>query len=160
MYHKSGFTLIELLVVVLIIGILSAIALPQYQNAVEKSRASEGLTIIRSIAQANQVYYLANGTYSNDIRELVLDFPGEDEVAGPGSIASKRFKDFTCRAASASEGVTSVIALCRRNEGPTYGYYFQVYRSDPNRIRCGVDSDKDPKWCKLLTGKTEEPYIF
>lgn len=158
MYHKLGFTLIELLVVVLIIGILSSVALPQYQKAVEKSRASEGLTLVRAVAQANQVYYLANGTYTNDINELVLDFPGTDETAG--AIASKRFKDFTCRAASASEGVTSIIALCRRNAGPTYGYSFEVYKNNPNQILCGTDTGKDPKWCKLLTGKTEDPYIF
>ena len=67
---KKAFTLIELLVVVLIIGILSAIALPQYQVAVEKTKATNLLTLLDSIAKAEEIYYLANGRYTDQIDNL------------------------------------------------------------------------------------------
>ncbi len=74
---KAGFTLIELLVVVLIIGILAAVAVPQYQKAVYKSRTVEALTMLKAIANAQEVYYLANGEYTTNLGELDIDIPTE-----------------------------------------------------------------------------------
>ena len=72
-----GFTLIELLVVVLIIGILSAIALPQYEKAVEKAKAMQGLVLLKSVAQAAESYYLANGQYPIKFEDLDIHLPAD-----------------------------------------------------------------------------------
>ncbi|MBR3631936.1 MAG: prepilin-type N-terminal cleavage/methylation domain-containing protein [Elusimicrobiaceae bacterium] len=61
MNNKKAFTLIELLVVVLIIGILSAIALPQYQKAVIKSRFAETMINLKTISEADDVCHLETG---------------------------------------------------------------------------------------------------
>ena len=74
--NTKGFTLIELLVVVLIIGILAAIALPQYFKAVEKSRAAEALSLFGSIVGAEQRYYMVRDSFTNQFNNLDLDFSG------------------------------------------------------------------------------------
>ena len=74
-FYNNGFTLIELLVVVLIIGILAAVALPQYQKAVEKSRAAQAISLVKSVHQAMQAYYLANNTGPSSFDELSIEIP-------------------------------------------------------------------------------------
>lgn len=69
---KGGFTLIELLVVVLIIGILSALALPQYQTAVARSRYQQMVTAAEALWKAEQLYYMANNSYTQDSAALDL----------------------------------------------------------------------------------------
>ena len=72
---NAGFTLIELLVVVLIIGILAAVAVPKYQRAVEKSQFVSGFSLAKTLAQQQEVFFLANGDYAKSLSQLDIDMP-------------------------------------------------------------------------------------
>ena len=91
---RQGFTLIEVLVVILIIGVLAAIALPQYQKAVLKSRFTALMPIGKSLADSNEAYYLEHGSYAANPQDLpvqgqaeypdgtsVLLYPGTDDLS-------------------------------------------------------------------------------
>ena len=76
-HNKKAFTLVELLVVVLIIGILTSIAIPMYQAAIDKSRWSTLLAPAKALQTAQTAAYLENGAYAEDTSALVLSLPGE-----------------------------------------------------------------------------------
>ena len=93
--RRGGFTLVELLVVVLIIGILSSVALPQYQKAVDKSRVATILPIMRNWIDAMAIYKLETGAYpvpGGDPVEITASWPSDWETDAFGLEAIKEGK--------------------------------------------------------------------
>ncbi len=131
MNNKQAFTLIELLVVVLIIGILAAVALPQYQKTVEKSRAMQAVIMVKAIADANEAYYLANGEYAHDLDLLDVDVPGTSYTYTGKKRKQTKYFDF------GTENMRgNGIAISNRKQNGSFKYYYLLrYANDP-KIYC------------------------
>lgn len=147
---NQAFTLIELLVVVLIIGILTAIALPQYQVAVAKSRLSTLKNLAKSIKDAQEIYYLANETYAAKIEDLDITLPSGGELNEAGTKYSYDW---------GSCGISNTIITCvDKKTNLRYQVYFD-YTSKPGRRTCQVvppiGNEIANKVCQQETGRTE-----
>ena len=152
----GGFTLIELLVVVLIIGILAAIALPQYQKAVERARAADALTVLNHIQQAYALHYLEKSDMEDEtprnivgLENGVWDDEGDDfctrdfyfEFAIP-SIFVHRTNDM----AADCSNLNSALYRLQLNMEASSGYW-EDYKE------CNAYTDMGYKMCQGLANQ-------
>lgn len=155
-YSCRAFTLIELLVVVLIIGILAAVAVPQYQKAVEKSKTAQALTLLRAVYQAATVYYLTNNEWPEELNQLEVDIPwtGTTNWYSLGhltqGISNPDWSIQLLRSGGASGNAKGVVV--GRISGPYAGAAFYMYKIPPytalpaDQITCA--ESKDPATSK------------
>ena len=153
---RRGFTLLELLVVVLIIGILAVVALSQYRKAVEKAIMTEAITNVRAIAQAHQLYYLANNSYVGSMELDLLDVTllGVTQVIS-GDLRGRWKSKYFVYAPTAGAYVGLYLAHARRyvNNADDKLYAIYIKAEDPTRVSCASYADITPiqnKLCKKL----------
>ena len=155
----GGFTLIELLVVVLIIGILAAMALPQYFKAVERSRMTEAVTIMDSIVKSQRRKYMQTNDYAHDFRGLDVApkgatgrsyFTKGDPVTGAGGNGFEIWlarSDFTASAVLASRMVDG------NNRHPSLQYQYALNRNyQSDNVTCQGSNAAGRELCADFCG--------
>lgn len=121
---KEGFTLIELLVAVLLIGILTAMALPRYENAVLKTRTASLLPLIRSVSEAQKVYFMAHGRYSSSFLNLNIGMPAGGKVTDAGVLEYKNFHCYFHYNELIGQASYSVYCVSKVQNAPSIEKYF------------------------------------
>ena len=163
---NKGFTLIELLVVVLIIGILAAIALPQYKMAVTKAKVASILPLMRRWKDALAEYNLQHGSYMTEDGEnpggatLGVNWPSDWEDGDCDSDRVDCENDYWyCMANEEHTGHVYCDHYIDGNNQFSIIMYQpddELYENVRNMITCEAKGDEGNKICKALGGKLLE----
>ncbi len=150
MYQNTGFTLIELLVVVLIIGILSAVALPQYQAAVDKAQYSTVLPTLLAVKRQQELYYLTNGTYADNWGDLDLSELPHCRLIQPTVAICSELRVVL----HAGQGKAYHLVESELKNGGAIQQFFDRNEADgrSNWRRCGGDNPRSERLCRTLGG--------
>ena len=157
--NKKGFTLMEVIVIVLIIGILAAIGVPQYQRALESSRSSDAIVTIGNIVTAQEMQLLQSGSFTPNFSDLMLDIPLERPAQATYGWDSQDSRGesqfFEYDISGCMYGECSISAFRKEDDG---GHLYEIRltgmdTSGNKGVRsCHSDDEYGRKICLLICG--------
>ena len=167
--NKIGFTLLELLIVVLIIGILAAVALPQYNKAVNKAKFAKLQSTVSSLSDAYREYVLIHGKSPKYFNDLSFTLPDNFQLTfDENKITCMTSDDMSCCLqryyyGSSNNYEFGYIACYDKNL--TFGYYQSLFsrEGEPVNEQCCIaknGNEKAENFCSILGKFTRDNNIY
>lgn len=141
MKAQKGFTLIELMIVVAIIGILAAIAIPQYQNYVGRSNFAAGLSTVNALKTNIEDYVLNEGAFPAGTLDANAESPANTTPLGKIGAVSTDLGKLVLAASGTAGGGTAALTFAKGNPG-IKGKVITLTRTDEGSWTCSTDADE------------------